>query len=464
MKETPSVLVIDDEVNFHQPLSEALAQEVESKHYSLNFAQSGLQGLKQARKIIDREDTILIIDMILPDIPGERVIEILDEEKTAQSKFKAILISAHKTIEELRELKDKYDWILDYLPKPVDSIYLKNLINNLCGQPLTKFDYGQLDEETANFIRQRTGEINLWFKQTALGAIETGEKIIQIKEKLTPDLFSNWCKSELECHYNTVLTLMRAAKVFGQEKEKVIRSGLGPSIIYLLAQGNVDPVLREEVLELGKSGKSFSYKQVKTLNKEYNQRKQQEIDTGTQAPQPRLLLTTTDKSTIPPSPKKPNQNSPKQEILKVVQKTEVQKTQKQKIEKNSFRQFRNDHFLFHGYPHNKEFIAKLPPQVALALAFPRSSSWQKKAILPVTTNSTFIFQSNFPDCDPDTLGKMIHHALEVYTEEGDSVVVSFLPNCELNILELVDSLGCRCFLAEPDPKKCQKVFSCFSGE
>ncbi len=459
MKEIPSVLVVDDEVDFLKPLSEAFAPEIKSERYHMEFVKTGLQGLKEARKITKEENSLLIIDLILPDLSGKRLIEILDEEKTAQSQFKGIVISAHETREKLQELKEKYDWIVDYLPKPIDSVYLKNLVNSLCGQPLVKFKYEQLDRETAAFIRQQTGEIKLWMKQTALGAIEAGEKILKIKEKLNHGQFLDWVELELECHYNTVVGLMRAAKVFGPEKERVAQSGLGLSVVYLLSQGNIPPEMREEVIEISESGKALSIGEVKQIQKEY--RKKKGIPPSTKARQssssatPNQSTTSAIDSTKPLEPTQ--KDSQKQEIIKVLPKKVESQTREPSQLPNKFWHLDRRHLLYCGYPHDKEFVDKLPAPVDLILAFPPSSDWKKEELLPVPANSVEILQTQFKDYNPILLRPIVHQVMELWTEGKDTIFVSFLP--DFDILTLIDFLDCRCFLAEPNLQKCQQLLS-----
>ncbi len=463
MTQIPSVLVIDDEASSYKPLEEAFAEEIKSKPYNLDFAQSGMQGLKRARQIAERDNSLLIIDLILPDLPGDRLIEILNEEKTENINFKAVVISAHETLEKLQQLKDKYDWILDYFPKPLGRIQVQSLVEILFGKPLAqKFDYEQLDPTMADLIRQQTGEINLWLTQTAVGAIEVGEKIIKIKEEyLSHGQFQAWVRSELKCHQNTVGNLISAARVFGHRKEEIASSGLVTSVIYQLSKNVIAPEMREKVIREAKSGQVFSVKDVKNLQKEYKP-KQKTISQSPESGADRQSNSSTSlerATTISP----PQKITQKQEIIKVL----PQKIEVPKAEPPKFWQL-NQHLLFCGYPNSPDFIAKLPNQVDLTIAFSRSPDWSKESIIPVPTNSTTIFQSNFPDYDPLALKAMTRHAiemsrlaLELYTEDEkedpNSVVISFLP--DFDILQLVDSLGCRCFIAEPDLQKCQQLLS-----
>ena len=316
-----SVLLIDDETNFHDFFVRAFDSAKESE-YEFILTSSGLQGLRQTRSMIDKkraEKIILVIDMKLPDFSGENLIQILEREDFHENEVKAVLISAHRTLYQLRQLKRKYDWIYDCLLKPIDTTYLKNVVDRLCGKSLkivdaqqskekTSFDYQQLDGQTADFILQKTQEIKLWMKQTTLGAIESGEKIIQIKQLLDHGQFQDWVKLELGCTHSTALSLMRAARVFGSEKERIASSGIGLSVLYLLSQRNTPEELREQVLEVSESSESpVSFTEAKKLKARHlDQPKNRQSATPTNADRATKNpeATKTVSSPIPPQTKK----------------------------------------------------------------------------------------------------------------------------------------------------------------
>lgn len=446
-KEKPSILVIDDEVISHKPLAKAFERDLMLEAYNLQFFQSGLQGLKQARETINRAPTVLVIDLILPDIPGKRLIEKLQEERTLESQFQAIVISAHETVERLQFFKDKYDWIIDYCPKPLDGILIRNLIKGLLGESTEKFNYSQLDINTANFIREQTEGIKVWMRQTALGAIETGERILSIKARLNHGQFKQWLSLELECHYNTVVSLMRAAKVFGKEKERIAQSGIGVSVIYYLAQSNIPSAVREEVIQESEQGRQLGFKEVKQLAKEYIKQKKQQSqpEESSSEPSPKKQnKPSTSLSAESPSTTEPSKNKTQlQEIIQVVPRKESDSWQLDR------------HLLVCDYPQSKDFVSKIPAKVDLILAFPPMPDWQQSAVIPVATNSSLVLHSIFSDGDPKAVNRMVYTALELYTENNSQVVISFLP--DFDILNLLNIMGCRGFIAEPNPEKCQAL-------
>lgn len=457
-----SILLVDDETDFHEPFVQAFEDE-RSSDYEFTLTETGLQGLRQARKIIEKEDrAILVVDLILPDFSGENLIQILDKElkKLDKSDVKIIVISAHKTLRNLRDLRRKYSIIHECLPKPIDTVHLKSVVDKLCGKPLKLFDYLALDTETADYISQRTQEIKTWMKQTAVGAIEAGEKIIQIKKILEHGQFTDWVRLELGCTHSTVMCLMRAARVFGEEKERIASSGLSLSVVYLLAQNNSPPELREEVLSMGESGSSVSYHEAKRLQRKYRSKdknksssKNQEL-TNLKTINPETLTNSeiSTQATVESNSARLEPQNLKQEIIQVI--PQESKTV-ESPELNQRIWYLGDHLLFCGYPKEETFLRQLPDRVALILAFPSVPDWHREDVIPVASSSVNIFHTLFTDLNPDILYEKIRQTIELCTEGGDDIVISFLP--DFNILSLANSLGCRCFIAEPDLEKIKKV-------
>ena len=251
---------------------------------------------------------------------------------------------------------------------------------------------------------------------------------------------------------------MRAAKVFGQEKERIARSGLGLSVVYLLSQGNIPSEMREEIVRQSESGTPISFKEAKKIQKKYKQKPENQLITQTPSTTSNQLTTKleTTKTNSRPIPTRANKHNHKQEIIQIITQSTA-KIPTRELAKNYWQL--NQHLLFCGYPLEEEFIVKLPERVALTLAFPPFPDWSREALLPVRSNSTSVFQSEFTDVDPALLSSTVRQTIELYTEGGDDVIVSFLP--DFDILQLIDFLGCRCLIAEPDLQRCQKILAKF---
>jgi hypothetical protein len=142
---------------------------------------------------------------------------------------------------------------------------------------------------------------------------------------------------------------------------------------------------------------------------------------------------------------------PKQEILAVIPKQTTDKGEAV-VRRGSWYQL-GEHLLYCGEPNSPQFKQRLPKEIALSIAFPPTPEWQLAN--PVKANSEIAFFSRYQDVDFMILREMVQRALELYTEDKESVVFSFLP--DPGLITLAHQLGCRCFIAEPDASKCEVI-------
>ncbi|MGL6338262.1 MAG: response regulator [Waterburya sp.] len=442
MKNLPSVLLIDDETEFQEAFAESLKSETKKNLFQLELASSGKQGLKiiknnnkQGRK------TFAFIDIILPDILGDELVGEIDQKNT---NTKGILISAHKSDRELKQIRDKYDWLVDSISKPLDKNKLKSAVNSFIGNPnLSTFDYKALDQSTADFVLQETEKIKSLIKQTVAGIIETGERLHLVKQKLKHGEFMAWVENEIKCHYSTALHFMRVWETFGEQKEQISDIGINVSVLYLLAAPSTPKELRAEIVEMAKAGNSVSFAEAKRLKKEYTERKNDDSSTKKQE-----AITTIDVSAESSSVQLETsqlKSTEKQQIVGVIPKAKPE-TKFWNLGK---------HLLYCGSAQDSKFREQLPETVSLNIGFPDSTSWDKEELFPISAKSTLIFHSVFQDLDLVTLRNIIQKSIELCTESGEEIVFSFLPYPEMLIL--ADSLNCRCFVAEPDLKRCQDI-------
>ncbi len=202
MKNLPSVLLIDDETDFQEAFAESLKAETKKNLFQLELASTGKQGLKIIKNNNKQgKKTFAFIDIILPDILGD---ELVDEIAQKNTNTKGILISAHKSDRELEQIRNKYDWLVDSISKPLDKNKLVDKIHSFLGiSKLSAFDYTSLERNTADFVLQETEKIKSLIKQTVAGIIETGERLHRVKQKLKHGEFMAWVENEIKCHYST---------------------------------------------------------------------------------------------------------------------------------------------------------------------------------------------------------------------------------------------------------------------
>ena len=444
MKNLPSVLLIDDETEFQEAFAESLKAEARKKLFQLELASSGKQGLaiinnnnKQGRK------TFAFIDIVLPDLQGDKLIEEVDREN---NNTKGILISAHKSDSELEQIRNKYDWLVDSISKPLDKDKLKNAINSFIGNfNLSAFNYASLDQTTAEFLLQETQEIKSLMKRTVEGIIETGERLQRVKQKLQHGEFMAWVENEIKCHYSTALHFMRVWETFGEQKEQIADAGINVSVLYLLSAPSMPEQLRTEIVEMAKAGNPVSFAEAKRLKKEYTERRSDE--SSTEKSETIITIDVTADSSSSQLETSQLKLTEKQQIVGIVSKVKPEP------------KFWNlgKHLLYCGSALDPEFREQLPETISLNIGFPNSPSWSKEALFSVRAKSTLVFHSVFQDLDLVTLRNIVQRSIELCTEAEEEVLFSFLPYPEMLIL--ADNLKCKCFIAEQDFKKCQDVMT-----
>ena len=442
MKNLPSVLLIDDETEFQEAFAESLKAETKKDLFQLELAGSGKQGLaiinnnnKQGKK------TFAFIDIILPDIQGDKLVEEIDRKN---NNIKGILISAHKSDRELEQIRNKYDWLIDSIAKPLDKDKLKNAVNSFIGNSnLSAFNYASLDQTTADFLLQETKEIKSLMKRTVEGIIETGERLQRVKQRLQHGEFMTWVENEIKCHYSTALHFMRVWETFGEQKEQIADVGINVSVLYLLSAPSMPEQLRTEIVEMAKAGNPVSFAEAKRLKKEYTERKSNDSSLLKQGAITTINVAADSASTQVETYQL--KSAEKQQIVGIIPKVKPE-TKFWNLGK---------HLLYCGSAQDLEFRDQLPATVSLNIGFPDSQSWSKESLFPVEAKSTLVFHSLFQDLDLVTLRNLVQRSIELCTESGEEVLFSSLPYPEM--LVLADNLKCRCLIVEAHLKRCQDV-------
>ena len=442
MKNLPSVLLIDDETGFQEAFAESLKAEMKKNLFQLELASTGKQGLaiindnnKQGRK------TFAFIDIILPDLSGDKLVDEIDKEN---NNTKGILISAHKSDPELEQIRDKYDWLVDSITKPLDRDKLINAVRSFIGDSgLSAFNYASLDRPTAEFLLQETKEIKTLMKRTVEGIIETGERLHRVKQRLQHGEFMTWLENEIKCHYSTALHFMRVWETFGEQKEQIADVGINVSVLYLLSAPSMPEQLRTEIVEMAKAGNPVSFAEAKRLKKEYTDRQSDDSSSAKQE-----AITTIDVTADSSSERA------KTSLLKSAQKQQIIGVIPRATPETKFWNL-GEHLLYCGSAQAPEFRNRLPEIASLNIGFPDSQFWTKETLFPVHAKSTLVFHSVFQDLDLVTLRNIVQKSIELCTESGEKIVFSFLPYPEM--LVLADNLNCQSFIIEPDLNKCQDI-------
>lgn len=123
------------------------------------------------------------------------------------------------------------------------------------------------------------------------------------------------------------------------------------------------------------------------------------------------------------------------------------------VQPGSWWQLGEEHLLYCGDPASPRFRERLPEQIALSLAFPWDrNNWPQPPAAGIV--SALALSTRFlEDQDFQIFREAIERFMMLYTNGGESVVFSFLPDS--GMLFLAHELQCRWFCAEPDPARCE---------
>ncbi len=353
--------------------------------------------------------------------------------------------------------------------------------------PAKSFDYSSLDAETNQFVQQQTGEIRMLMKRTAQGIIEIGQKLIEVKKRLGHGRFLDWLEAEFEWTERTARNFMRVAEVFKSENFSDLQ--LAPSALYLLASPSIPEVVREEALERASTGESITYKTAKEIKHKYTspstqtrevrsseaigrtgdrgqKTKEQFSRAPSESPDPLVIPSAQPRHRARQAERqgpeilaiRPNEalQSPTVPSAQTRARTKPSFPETQLVQPGSWWQLEQKHLLYCGSPSSPRFQERLPGQVALSLAFPPSQIDWPHTLSPQIKSALSLF-TIYQDQDLTSFRGLVRASLELYTEGEEIVVFSFLPDPEL--LMLAHKLGCRCFVAEPEPARCDAALA-----
>ena len=139
-KNTPHILVVDDELSMRELLEVMLTKE----GYEVSCAENG----SKAISMIEKTDyDLLLCDIRLGDIPG---IEVLKALKNQNQNTIIIMISAYATTEAAVEAMNKGAY--DFVPKPFDNEELKQTIQNALDIKTLEHEKEILDDQLKKTI------------------------------------------------------------------------------------------------------------------------------------------------------------------------------------------------------------------------------------------------------------------------------------------------------------------------
>jgi two-component system, response regulator, stage 0 sporulation protein F len=116
------VLIVDDQPGIRILLEEVIRDE----GYDAVSVCTGAKALEQIKKQVP---DLLLIDYKLPVLDGPAVLDRLQEQGLA---IPTIMMSG--LAEEIETFRQRYDFLIDVLPKPFDILKVRNMVNQAVNQ------------------------------------------------------------------------------------------------------------------------------------------------------------------------------------------------------------------------------------------------------------------------------------------------------------------------------------------
>ena len=128
MTKNIKVLVIDDEVDFCYFVKKNLMRD---GMFDVIIATNGQDGIELAK---NEEPDIILLDLFMPDMPGEDVADAL-KENTVTADIPILFVTALATNDDVIDNKDNKIGFNYILPKPIRTKKLIKTILNILSKP-----------------------------------------------------------------------------------------------------------------------------------------------------------------------------------------------------------------------------------------------------------------------------------------------------------------------------------------
>ena len=158
-----TILIIEDNDDINHMIREALEKE----NYNCLQAFSGTEGLQMA---VDRETALIILDLMLPGMPGEEVLPRIKEKKSVP----VIVLSAKGELESKVELlRNGAD---DYLTKPFE---IEELLARI--EVLLRRQNEEMEEKVLQYhdLKMNLDNYTAWIGQNELSLTRQEFRILQ---------------------------------------------------------------------------------------------------------------------------------------------------------------------------------------------------------------------------------------------------------------------------------------------
>ena len=502
-------LVIDDEIAANQQYRQGFIDDIAILNASALFSANCTEALT----MIQQNSDILFcfLDCKLPKTESGSLnyspqngidagIELIPEISQIEQDFPIIVFSGYVDKALLRKKANKYSSnIIDCLNKDDSSkgyreaaikalnfrkIFIENrsdqkdvLINNKFSQN-SLFDYEQLTPETQSMLREKAEKIKKLLRRSGRDIYDIGKYLTEVKQSLQHGQFYSWLQAELKWSSTSAVRFMKVYEKF--KSFNLDDLNIVPSALYELSNNAIPNEVLLETIELADKGETVTVELARSIKEKYKKKRKEEDASSNSSKIKSDNSTGNSTSTIPSSSGLKSNNDlssvaesdvsrarntskggslqalplrreasllnrdkagvipVKHDIVKVISPQRIWQLGK-----------REQHIIMCQDPNSNKFIEQLPSNIALCLAFPSSQGWQFEYD---GCESMMTFYSKYQNLDEVALLDSIQHTIEFTTQEKDVIAVCFMPS--LRIISLINDLGCRAMIAEPDRDKC----------
>lgn len=331
------------------------------------------------------------------------------------------------------------------------------------------FDYATLDTSTSQFVQQQTGEIRVLMKRTVESIFEIGQRLLTVKKRLGHGRFGSWLETEFDWDDRTARRFMSVAENLKGKLDTVTETNFAPSALYILAAPSTPEAARDEAFARARAGESITKKAARDIRQKYaspqfkSEASQPEKEVGKQlspitalapASQPRIkqeiIAIRPPAQTEAPSPVSQSIVAAASRSLAIPKSAPLAPVNDVP---GVWWQLGAKHLLYCGDPNSLQFLARIPDNLSLLLAFPPTQQWQ--SLIPANTRfiRTDLPQGKDMRLFEDTLESIVLLCSNV----GEVVVSCFMPSVE--ILSIINRQDRRALLTEPDSKRVNAIIS-----
>jgi hypothetical protein len=130
------------------------------------------------------------------------------------------------------------------------------------------FDYANLDTETRLVVQRRTDEIRDRMRRSAQDIFEIGERLVDVRSRLSAESFSSWLRAEFDLGRSMAYNFIGVYERFS-DRPNFGQLDIAASALYLLAAPSTPDEARAEALERAESGERIGHKEAKQIVAEH---------------------------------------------------------------------------------------------------------------------------------------------------------------------------------------------------